>query len=162
MSFTFNGSSAPLFFRYSELVACAGFLAAVTVTGRVLCVREQKGEYWMYGVEPGGIADWGSTPELAHIAFKRAFHAALIDIAGEAGDPEQFTAAVRQFVTTINEPTATMWEAAVQGVKSSSVHAPELERWPSTTPVGADVEIIREPRPEANRLEDTSQHAVAA
>lgn len=162
MSFTVNGAVAPLFFKYRELLAGDGFLAGVTTTGRVILVQEQEGEWWMYGVQPGGIAEWGETPDAAHAAFRRAFHAVLIDIMNGAEAADDFKRGVDDFVNVVNVGNLKIWEAAVEAVRNGSVNADGLARWPSSTPVEVEIVIMDQPRKEANVLDDDLQHAIAA
>ena len=75
----------PITFTFRDDVNGVGFLARVTACGRALIVNEGDG-WWLYGVEPGGMAASGETASDAHIRFRRAFTKILFDIAGDARD----------------------------------------------------------------------------
>src|SRR2546422_8539608 len=57
----------PLF--RSEIVAGNGYLARVTANGRGLLVKEE--DWWLYGVEPGGMSEHGQTTQEATLKFLR-------------------------------------------------------------------------------------------
>ena len=50
----------PLLFTYRDTLFGTGLLLEVqVVNGRALCVKEAEDEYWVYGVNPGGMAAHG-------------------------------------------------------------------------------------------------------
>lgn len=155
-------AAAPLLFEYRLLVVGAGFLADVTASGRVLCVREAPDEFWMYGVQPGALAEWGRTEAEAHQAFHRGFHELLIDLASEAPTSEAFEDAVRTFVATVNQPNDALWNQALADVRAGRANTDGLERWPADRPLSVSIAIMREPTPAANVPVEEPRHAVAA
>ena len=44
----------PLVFRFPDVIIGTGFVARVIAEGRVF-LTEEDGEFWMYGVIPGGV-----------------------------------------------------------------------------------------------------------
>lgn len=159
--FTINGSTAPLLFQYRFLIVGNGFLADVNATGKVVCIEEEPGEVWMYGVQPGALAEWGASAPEAHQAFHRAFHQVLMDIASEAPTSEVFEREVQAFMDTVNRPNAALWDRAVVAVRAGETTAEGLDRWPAERPLGVSIAIMREPKPSANVPQET-RHAVAA
>ena len=155
-------TAAPLLFEYRFLVVGNGFLADITASGKVLCVQEAPGEVWMYGVQPGALADWGATEAEAHQAFHRAFHELLIDISASAPTAEAFEAEVRTFCETVNVPNARMWDRALEEVRAGRASTDGLDRWPADRPVSVNIAIVREPKPSANVPVEEPRHAVAA
>ena len=102
----------PLLFGFKDLIAGNGFFAGVSVAGRALLADEGDG-FWMYGVNPGGVAAGGATAGEAQFEFRRMYKSVLFDIAAEAADFEELKAEIEQFFRSTNEPTAAEWEAAV-------------------------------------------------
>lgn len=102
----------PLLFGFRDLIAGNGFFAGVTVAGRALLADEGDG-FWMYGVNPGGVAAGGATAAEAQAEFRRMYTSVLFDIAAEAASFEELKAEVEQFFHATNEPTAAEWETAV-------------------------------------------------
>ncbi len=92
----------PLFFRYRDVVFGRGFAATVETTGRALGEREGD-DYVMAGVEPGGLAAGGATPEEARHAFRRTFTEVLFDLAADAPSFQAFKESVEAFVGTSND-----------------------------------------------------------
>ena len=88
----------PLIFKFKDLIAGPGFLAGIQLEGRVLMTQEADDEWWLYGVSPGGISESGSTPEEAHLKFRKFFSEVLADLAEVSGNFEDFQTAVNNFV----------------------------------------------------------------
>lgn len=115
------GSKLPLLFSYRDTLFGNGFVVHVEAkNGRALCVPESDG-YWMYGVNPGGMAARGDDPYSAHAAFRKTFSNVLIDIAKESGGFEQFRAAVEAFFNETSEGYEQDWNAAVLSVRNREV-----------------------------------------
>ena len=105
----------PILFGFQDLIAGNGFVAGVTVNGRALLVDEEDG-YWMYGVNPGGIAASGATASEAQAEFRVIYRSVLFDAAAEAVDFASFRSEVERFFSETNEPTKTEWDEAVQAL----------------------------------------------
>ena len=73
----------PLLLGFRDLIAGNGFVASVALNGRALLVDEDDG-FWMYGVNPGGLAAGGSTAAEALAEFRKDYRLVLFDIATEA------------------------------------------------------------------------------
>src|SRR5438045_1576115 len=96
------GSKIPLLFTYRDTLFGNGFIVEVNARhGRALCVREADA-FWMYGINPGGIAAHGSDPDEAHIAFRTTFSNILKDLADEADSFDAFRATVVRFFDETN------------------------------------------------------------
>jgi len=78
-----NNVAYPLIFTFGESVGAPRFLAGVSGSGRALMVHEGDGSWWLYGVEPGGIAGSGNSPQEAHLQFVEDLKGVLIDVAAE-------------------------------------------------------------------------------
>ena len=141
-----NGSQVelPLIFMYRDLVYGTGVLAEVRVRGRGLAVEERDGA-WMYGVNPGGLADSGATIPEAHAAFRRSFTAVLFDIAEDASSFEDFAAQTRRFVNEVNAPVEAAWREAVEAHRANQfvlgTAARDMDEVPAETPIS--IEIVK-------------------
>ena len=114
-------SSIPFLFSYRSTLFGNGFIARVEAkNGRALCASEIDG-FWMYGLNPGGMAARGDDPVSAHAAFRRTFSNVLVDIAKEAGTFEQFRDAVHAFFDETNEGYEQEWTASEARPRSISI-----------------------------------------
>ncbi|HKI00449.1 MAG TPA: hypothetical protein VKK31_00570 [Thermoanaerobaculia bacterium] len=103
----------PLLFGRHELVEGNGFIARVAVSGRAL-MTDEEGEFWVEGVNPGGFAASGQSPNEALAEFSTAFRMVLLDIAADVRSFEDFNSEVRKFFAETSEPALREWEEAVQ------------------------------------------------
>ena len=123
MSETPIGAKVPLLFSYRDVLFGNGFVAEVRAQqGRALCVRETDG-FWMYGVNPGGMAAFGSDAEGAHAAFRSTFSRILKDLALEAHSFDEFHVLARHFFDETNAGYEPEWYDAVQAVRNHEVGA---------------------------------------
>src|SRR6266581_535977 len=78
------GPAIPILFTYRDCLFGNGFVVEVNaVNGRALCIHERDG-FWMYGVNPGGMAATGEDAVAAHAEFRQTFSKILKDLAHEA------------------------------------------------------------------------------
>ena len=108
-------------------------LEVQAINGRALCVHEDD-EYWVYGINPGGMAAHGPTPEDAHTVFRKTFSHILIDLAQEADSFDAFEAAVRTFFNDTNEGYAVEWRDALAAVKRGQVFLEGVPVMPANSP----------------------------
>jgi hypothetical protein len=115
------GTRYPLLFTYRDTLFGNGFLVEVQATnGRALCVREGDA-YWVYGVNPGGMAAHGEDADAAHGAFRHSFSEILVDLAQGAPSFDAFQTAVQAFFEDTNPGYEAEWRAAVASVKRGDV-----------------------------------------
>jgi hypothetical protein len=125
----------PVLFTLNEVVSGNGFVAGVHVRGRGSMVFEGADEgWWLYGVEPGGLAESGDNTQEAYLKFVADFKKVLFDIASEATTFDKFKKEVVRILCQINEPEAARWELAVSAIraKTASVRDPfmaSLPKW---------------------------------
>ena len=50
----------PIMLTLRDVISGDGFLAGITLSGRAL-MRQEDGAWWMYGVRPAAIAEYGET-----------------------------------------------------------------------------------------------------
>lgn len=135
----------PLVFGCREVVAGENFTAAIDIAGRALL--EFDGDEWtVAGVDPGGLADCGSTAQEAYEHFRLTLKSVLFDCAdANPKDFEAFCSAVRSFGATKNVATEALWEAARQEIKQGAqLNEPFAAALPKrTSAILASVEIVR-------------------
>lgn len=98
----------PLIFGFRDVVAGRGFLAGVQVQGFAL-LEHEDGAWWMTGVQPSGIVDYGSTEAEAYAEFRATFRNVLFDSALLAADYEAFKADVELLFNQSTNSTLQRW-----------------------------------------------------
>lgn len=114
-------SAFPFFFTFSEKVEGNGFIADVKIMGMLLGVEESDSAYWMYGVQPGGIAATGKNKDEAYLEFRRTHISILFDMVEEASDFQQFELQVERFFNEVCEETKQEWDDAVKAVRRGDI-----------------------------------------
>ena len=114
-----------LVFRFPDVIIGTGFVARVIAEGRVL-LTEEDGEFWMYGVIPGGAVGGAKERAAAFREFKISYLSVLFDIATEVGFYEQFATAVRGFFQQVNHRTEALWCTALTEGRAGNVIASDL------------------------------------
>lgn len=117
-------TSYPFLFSFRDLIAGNGYIANVTSAGRVLLFQEDDGDWWLFGVQPGGIAGGDPDRNIALNEFKKNYLSVLLDIAAEARSYEEFAAEVKRLFAQVNEPTASEWVQALQLVRGGATKYP--------------------------------------
>ena len=114
----------PLYFRFEQVVFGRGFVADICFLGRATCTRE-FGSTWMYGVNPGALAEEGETMQSAYANFQNALVGVFFDLAEEADDFEAFRAAARSFFEATDDESVREWVEAREAVRAGQ--DPELD-----------------------------------
>lgn len=117
----------PIYFDFKICISGPPFGAEVRIQGRATCV-EEFGATWMYGVNPGSLAERGHDLQSAYEAFRQGMVEVLCDLAEVASDFENFREAARAFVATTNRASVTEWETARQAVREGGADDVELRR----------------------------------
>lgn len=134
-------TAIPLLFTYKDTLFGNGFVAEVQATnGRALCVKEGD-EFWMYGLNPGGMSAGGADPTAAHAEFRKTFSNILVDIAIASENFASFKATVEEFFNESNDGFEADWQKAVQAVRSGAVRVVGLEQAPADSPRHISVEL---------------------
>lgn len=134
--------SFPLVFSFPDTIAGDGYLARVTMSGRVLLSEEDDGDVWMFGVQPGGIAGGDSSREAAFAEFQQSYRTVLFDLAAEAGSFEDFKGEVQKFFDTVNEPNREAWEHALREVRENRTSLPGLSTLVDPAPPSLSIEKL--------------------
>ena len=139
-------NNIPLFFRFEHIVFGRGFLADVRFPGRATCAREH-GSTWMYGVNPGALAEEGNDMKSAYANFREALAGVLFDLAEESGSFEEFRAAARSFYEATDSESVAEWEEARQAIRDGADPDldPGLDLRRETGNGGPDFEVVEVP-----------------
>jgi hypothetical protein len=112
-----------LLFTFKEVIYGKGFLALVVARGRALMAQEYD-KWWLYGVQPGGMADSGQEIFEAQLNFRAAFKNILLDFAAESENFKEFEKAAKGFFNTIDAEDEKEWIKAREAIRSGKVKAP--------------------------------------
>jgi len=104
-------------FSFRDTVEGNGFLARVTTRGRALLANDDN-SWWVYGVQPGAIADSGDSPQGAYASFRQAFTKVLFDFAAGAANFTEFERDVQAFIAAVDESEEGRWRSAVEALRS--------------------------------------------
>jgi hypothetical protein len=147
------GTQYPLLFTYRDTLFGKGFLVEVQATnGRALCVRESDDDYWVYGINPGGMAAHGADPDAAHQSFRRTFSHILVDLANSSASFDEFQASVHRFFEDTNEGYEVDWRNAIQGVQRGDVSLEGIPTVPANSPrtITVSIKQVAEVTPQDN------------
>lgn len=116
----------PLFVTFKTSIFGRGFVATVEMRGRMLASQEGEEDWWLYGVNPGGISASGDSLQEVHVELRQSLHDVLVDFSEEATSFEEFKAEVERFFNETNEPTEREWLEAVQRVRANQEKLADL------------------------------------
>jgi len=109
----------PLIFGYRGTILGRGFVADITLQGRVLASPESDG-VWVYGVNPGAIAITAPTLGDTHGKLRSTLHRLFVDFAENATDFDDFKTTIERFVEESDPDTQQEWETARASVRAGS------------------------------------------
>jgi len=130
--------------------------------GSALICKEDDGNWWVYGVHPGGMAQFGASPLEAFANFRTSYKTVLFDIAEEASNFDAYKTEVELFYNECGEGEEARWESAVQSLRDGTVVPEEpFSKLPRHAPESraCEVRIERLDQIESNRF--SSRHNVA-
>lgn len=121
----------PLMFGFNDLVMGRGFIAEVTTDGRATMAQEE-GEWWMSGVNPGGVAASGATVAEALANFRSTYRLVLSDSAMLANSFEEFSRDVQGIFASTTADLIEEWTAAALAIREGAAAGPfqDLQRRP--------------------------------
>lgn len=119
----------PLMFGFNDLVMGRGFVAEINTDGRGTLALE-AGEWWMSGVNPGGIAASGATEAEALANFRNAYRLVLNDSAMLANSFGEFSRDVRGIFASTTQELVEEWKAAAMARRRSGPAFKGLQRRP--------------------------------
>ena len=149
------GAAIPLLLNFREVLFGNGIVVEVhAVNGRALCVQEPDG-YWVYGVNPGGMAAVGDDAASARREFRHTFSGVLREIATEADSFDKFAGLVRAFFEDTNRGYEQAWRDAVGVVRQRDLEVPGLKKSPADAPlhVTVNVKAVSEIQPTDNEAD---------
>lgn len=133
-----NARQYPLLFSVRELVLCKGFVAGVEVYGRALVEQEDDG-WWVFGVNPGAVAESGKSFRGAVDNFRARLRTVLFDYAEDADEFSSFKNAVERFFHASDLETETEWDAARAEVRAGRLALGDLSK--DTSGRGPQIQI---------------------
>lgn len=115
-------SALPLIFTYTGKVAGEGFIANVTIRGRLIARIVDDG-VMLAGVAPGGLATYNACQTIgeADADFRRMMTTILFDISGSVADFDSFRAEVIRFVDETSDELTREWDAALEAVSAAAI-----------------------------------------
>ncbi len=119
----------PLYFDFRAFVEGRGFVAAIRIRGRATGMPE-FGSYWIYGVNPGGLAENGDDLKSAYANFRRGVVEVFYDLADRASDFAEFEEAARAFLNGTNDDLVEEWNEARRKIQAGPV--PDVGLRPET------------------------------
>ena len=118
----------PLFYTFQDTVIGRGFIAEVYIKGRATAILEQEEgkpiEYSFNGVEPGGLAQSGSTLNDSYYAFKHSLKQILVELSYRSKNFDHFQELVTKFVRQVNVPEERDWKEAREAVRRGELVPP--------------------------------------
>jgi hypothetical protein len=152
-----NMTVFPLIYGFRELVAGAGFVAGVTVEGRALVKREGDSAWWVYGVEPGGVAAQGGNEHEAYMNFRDCLREILADSAALHHTFDAFRADIEMLGHQVNAAWDAEWQAARAALRTGDLKPAgplaDLPRKTGDVIVGISALELRRPTAEDNAVE---------
>ena len=145
-------SDFPVIFTVRDAIYGNGFLAWVTMTGHAVVREEEDGEWWVYGVCPGGIAASGDSPAEAYQNFRETYKNVLFDLVEDAAKYEDFYTDVKLLYNQVNEVEKERWDLALNLIRKGSL---QLEDFFSKLP-----KQVPEERPTRFKVERLDQGAM--
>lgn len=110
----------PLLFTFRDAISGDGFLAGITLSGRILMI-EEDGKWWVYGVRPGAIAESGESPRESLVHFRNRYKEVLVDIAGECRTFDDFKGEVERFFWEPDLEEERRWDSAITELRSKDL-----------------------------------------
>ena len=139
-----------LFFETGGPVFGEGYVALVTVRGRMLAVRTPD-DFELYGVNPGGAAVHGPTLNEAYVKFVEDLRLALVDIAAEGSKFTEFRRQAEDLFAASGARTEARWDEARARARRGEIDTELGLRIERHDPdLGIDVVLLEEATPAAN------------
>ena len=121
-----------------DAISGDGFLARITLCGRTLMRKEDDEKWWMYGVQPAGIAASGANIDEAFLRFRNRYKEILSDIAQESnGDFAAFKSEVERFYNEADADNEDekLWQQALKTIRTKDSDLPgEFSHLPRKSP----------------------------
>ena len=149
----------PLLFTFLDKVEGKAFLAGVAVHGRLLA-EEADGVWWMYGINPGGLAASGKTRAEAYTDFRSSLMKVLFDIAADEPDFYAFRKRAKEFFEEDDRESIEEWMTARERVRKGEINLEGLKRETAESPRRIEITQKNAFHPQGNAVDP--QVAVAA
>ena len=103
------------------------------------------GSYWIYGVNPGGLAQNGDDLESARANFRRAVMEVLFDFAEEASDFDRFREEVRSFLTETDDDSTEERVEARRRIRAGPIPEAGLRAETAELDTGLEIRNLLDP-----------------
>jgi hypothetical protein len=117
----------PLLLTFEGTTKTPQFAATVQMRGRLLASLEVEG-VWLYGVNPGAIAQAGDNIADAREKLNETMRGVLTDIANESSSFDDFKVKIEDFFNQSDAHTIAEWEAAREVVRAAKLELPGLKK----------------------------------
>lgn len=117
----------PLLLTFEGSTRTSAYAATVNMRGRLLASLEVEG-VWLYGVNPGAIAQAGANIADAREKLNETLRGVLTDIAAESPTFDEFKVKIEDFFNQSDAQTIAEWEAARDVVRAAKLELPGLKK----------------------------------
>lgn len=138
----------PILYTFRERIRGPRSWLDVTVHGRALVLEESAGEWWAYGVNPGGIAACGASIREAFAALHQQFRLYLQDTAKMVPSFEAFRSELQRFYEQTDSDALADWDRAVDVIRAGGELPPGMIKQAADSgPSGVEVAEVTRPTP---------------
>src|SRR5262245_9108217 len=133
----------PFFVTYRGTFFANGYIVEVqAMNGRTVGIQEADA-FWLYGINPGGMAAQGPDLVRAQRAFSETLTNVLIDLAATADTFDAFKTAVGEFFDETNTGYEAEWHEATQRVQRGDIQLENMPVMPANSPRSLQVSLKR-------------------
>ncbi len=125
----------PFIFDFKQPISGNGFLAGVEITGGRGLMLQEDDQWWMYGVFPATLSEWGQTPNECFLRYMEELKTVLFTFASEADSFEQFKSELTSFLQQ-KSTDEEAWLAAQRKLRETNAKLEEdfLQSLPKESP----------------------------
>lgn len=129
----------PLYFDLRQIVVGNGFVASVRLRGRATGM-EDFGSIWIYGVNPGALADHGPDLETACANFRHSLGLVLFGLAELAADFGAFRRALSKYLEATDRESVDEWIEARREIRGGRM--PEVDFPPESDDLEPQLQVL--------------------
>jgi hypothetical protein len=125
----------PFVFNFKQPISGNGFLAGVEITGGRGLMLQEDDQWWMYGVFPATLSEWGQTPNECFLRYMEELKTLLFAFAAEAQSFDQFKAELTSFLNQ-KSTDEEAWIGAPRKLRETNTKPEEdfLQKLPKESP----------------------------
>lgn len=138
----------PLVFSYTDYIDHKKWSAIIVAQGR--CVMDfEDDDWWIEGVEPGGLAAHGEQPALAIKDFRDTWSKVIEDAASGKKSYDDFQRELETLFHQVNEPADRDWQLARHEIQKAQLGEPFASMPKVFGPFDTSLRIYATQKPEA-------------